>query len=141
MAKKKAATKKEKSFEGNLWETADQLRGTVEPSQYKYIALGLMFLKFISDRFEERRKGIEKTAKSEKEREILVEDKDSYLEKNIPFLEKGCRWSDLMKLATQRNLGLKIDQILRKIVSPSCVAALVSAGTDRKSTRLNSSHT
>ena len=58
MAKKKAAIKKEKSFEGNLWETADQLRGTVEPSQYKYIALGLMFLKFISDRFEERRKEI-----------------------------------------------------------------------------------
>ena len=133
MAKKKA-TKKEKSFEGKLWETADQLRGTVEPSQYKYIALGLMFLKFISDRFEERRKEIEKTAKSEKEREILVEDKDSYLEKNIPFLEKGCRWSDLMKVATQRNLGLKIDQILRKIenTNPMLVDVTPQVFTDSK---------
>ncbi len=116
--KKSTKSKKEKipkSLEESLWETAEQLRGTVEVSNYKYIALGLMFLKFISDRFEERKKEIEKSAKSDKEREIFVEDKDEYLQKNIPFLEKGCRWSDLMRTATQRNLGLKIDQILRKI--------------------------
>jgi type I restriction enzyme M protein len=112
---KKSVEQEDNSLEKSLWESAEQLRGTVEVSNYKYIALGLMFLKFISDRFEERRKEIEKSAKSDKEREILVEDKDSYLEKNIPFLEKGCRWDDLMKVASQRNLGLKIDQILRKI--------------------------
>jgi len=106
---------KENSLEESLWESAEQLRGTVEVSNYKYIALGLMFLKFISDRFEERKKEIEKSARTDKERAILVEDKDEYLQKNIPFLEVGCRWSDLMGLATQRNLGLKIDQILRKI--------------------------
>ena len=112
---KKTVEQEDDSLEKSLWESAEQLRGTVEVSNYKYIALGLMFLKFISDRFEERRKEIEKSAKSDKEREILVEDKDSYLEKNIPFLDKGCRWDDLMKVASQRNLGLKIDQILRKI--------------------------
>jgi type I restriction enzyme M protein len=112
---KKSVEQEDNSLEKSLWESAEQLRGTVEVSNYKYIALGLMFLKFISDRFEERRKEIEKKSKSEKEKEILIEDKDSYLEKNIPFLEKGCRWNDLMKVASQRNLGLKIDQILRKI--------------------------
>ena len=118
MAKKNSKSKKQekpKSLEESLWETAEQLRGTVEVSNYKYIALGLMFLKFISDRFEERKQEIEKSAKTDKQREILVEDKDEYLQKNIPFLEKGTRWSDLMKAASQRNLGLKIDQILRKI--------------------------
>ena len=124
MAKKKQKStvqQEDDSLEKSLWETAEQLRGTVEVSNYKYIALGLMFLKFVSDRFEERKKEIEKSAKSDKEREILTEDKDSYLEKNIPFLEKGCRWSDLMKVASQRNLGLKIDEILRKIESTNPV--------------------
>jgi type I restriction enzyme M protein len=115
--KKEKSKKEDKddSLEKSLWEAAEQLRGTVEVSNYKYIVLGLMFLKFISDRFEERKKEIEKSAKSDKERTILVEDKDEYLQKNIPFLDVGCRWSNLMGLATQRNLGLKIDQILRKI--------------------------
>jgi type I restriction enzyme M protein len=112
---KKSVEQEDNSLEKSLWESAEQLRGTVEVSNYKYIALGLMFLKFISDRFEERKKEIEKSTKSDKERAILVEDKDSYLEKNIPFLDKGCRWDDLMKVASQRNIGLKIDQILRKI--------------------------
>ena len=115
---KKSTSKKEekvKSLEESLWETAEQLRGTVEVSNYKYIAFGLMFLKFISDRFEERKKEISESAKSDKQRDFLVEEKDEYLQKNIPFLEQGTRWSDLMKAASQRNLGLKIDQILRKI--------------------------
>ena len=116
--KSKPASKKEKpqlSLEESLWETAEQLRGTVEVSQYKYIALGLMFLKFISDRFEERRKEISDSCKNDKEREYLLEDKDEYLKKNVPFLEKGSRWSDLMKAATEKNLALKIDEMLRKI--------------------------
>jgi len=45
----------EMSFEDKLWETAEQLRGKVEVPQYKYIACGLMFLKFISERFNVRR--------------------------------------------------------------------------------------
>ena len=58
-SKLETKSKKKKSIltlEKNLWESVELLRGTVEVFQYKYIALGLMFLKFISDRFEERRK-------------------------------------------------------------------------------------
>ena len=59
--KKKPATKKpapKKSFEQTLWDTADKLRGTVESSEYKHVVLSLIFLKFVSDRFEARRQEI-----------------------------------------------------------------------------------
>ena len=121
---KKPRTKKEKpklTLEESLWETAEQLRGTVEVSQYKYIALGLMFLKFITDRFEERRKEISDSCKSDKKREFLIEDEDSYTEKGVFYLKKGSRWSDLMKAATQKNLGIKIDQMFRDIEQTNIV--------------------
>ena len=51
--------KQQKSLEARLWEAADALRGNQEPSEYKHVVLGLVFLKYISDRFEERRKAIE----------------------------------------------------------------------------------
>ena len=53
MAKKQ---EKEVSIEQTLWDSANKLRGTVEPSEYKHVVLGLIFLKFASDKFEERRK-------------------------------------------------------------------------------------
>lgn len=53
MAKKE---KQEKPIEVSLWESANKLRGSVEPSEYKHVVLGLIFLKFVSDKFEEHRK-------------------------------------------------------------------------------------
>lgn len=50
-----AKVKKEKSFEEALWDSCNSLRGSVEPAEYKHIVLSLIFLKFVSDRFEERR--------------------------------------------------------------------------------------
>ena len=58
MAEKKA--KKEKSFEDKLWDTAEKLRGKVSPTAYKDIALGLLFLKFISYGYDQRRAELEK---------------------------------------------------------------------------------
>ena len=57
MARKAASTPKttSKSFEQTLWDTADKLRGSVESSEYKHVVLSLIFLKFVSDKFEERR--------------------------------------------------------------------------------------
>jgi type I restriction enzyme M protein len=54
-----AKPKQQKSLKARLWETADALRGSQEPSEYKHLVLGLVFLKYISDRLEERRKVIE----------------------------------------------------------------------------------
>lgn len=52
---KKAVNKKQKSIEDNLWDSANKLRGNVEPSEYKHVVLSLIFLKFASDKFEDRR--------------------------------------------------------------------------------------
>lgn len=51
----KTTTKKEKSIEESLWDSANKLRGSVEPSEYKHVVLGLIFLKFASDKFEARK--------------------------------------------------------------------------------------
>ena len=55
MPKKKSAPKPSKSFEESLWETATKLRGSVESSEYKHVVLSLIFLNFVSYKFEERR--------------------------------------------------------------------------------------
>jgi len=55
LAKSTAAVKKQKSMEETLWDSANKLRGSVESSEYKHVVLSLIFLKFISDKFEERR--------------------------------------------------------------------------------------
>jgi len=100
MAQKMAKSKKQKeiSFEEKLWETAEQLRGKVEISNYKYIALGLMFLKFISERYNFRRNELEQETrdpksdnycKSEKDREYLLNLKDQYTSAGVFYLEKG----------------------------------------------------
>ena len=62
------AKKKEKSMEETLWDSANKLRGTVESSEYKHVVLSLIFLKFASDKFEERRQ------------ELKDEGKDKFLE-------------------------------------------------------------
>ncbi|MGZ9677514.1 type I restriction-modification system subunit M N-terminal domain-containing protein [Flavobacterium sp. GNP001] len=65
---KAVKAKKEKSIEETLWDSANKLRGTVESSEYKHVVLGLIFLKFASDKFEERRK------------ELIADNKDKFLE-------------------------------------------------------------
>jgi len=116
---------KEMSFEDKLWETAEQLRGSVEVSEYKYIALGLMFLKFISDRYEERREEILEETKdkkhenycdNEKDRQYILKQKDLYESRGIFYLKEGDRWSDLLKkLGSEKQLGIKIDEMLTEI--------------------------
>ncbi len=56
---RKQAAKPAKTLEQRLWDAADALRGNQEPSEYKHVVLGLVFLKYISDRFTERRAAIE----------------------------------------------------------------------------------
>lgn len=58
MARAASAPKKEVSMEEALWKSADKLRGSVEPAEYKHVVLSLFFLKFASDKFEAQRKAI-----------------------------------------------------------------------------------
>ncbi|MFK7901173.1 MAG: N-6 DNA methylase [Cyclobacteriaceae bacterium] len=107
MAKKQL---KEKSIEETLWQSCDKLRGSVDPSEYKHVVLGLIFLKFASDKFEER-----KAELIEEGKEKYVEMKDFYNMKNVFFLEEISRWTYISKNAKQNDLALKIDTALHTI--------------------------
>jgi len=117
MAAKKS-TKKEQTLEDKLWDTAEVLRGNVSPTSYKDIALGLLFLKFISNRYDVRRAEIEKETSNstEKERKYLLNLKDQYTAKGVFYLKEGDNWDDLTKMASsEKNLAIKIDEMIQEI--------------------------
>ncbi|WP_298346493.1 class I SAM-dependent DNA methyltransferase [uncultured Algibacter sp.] len=101
---------KTKSIEESLWQSCDKLRGSVEPSEYKHVVLGLIFLKFASDKFEERREEL-----IEEGKEKYVEMKDFYNMKNVFFLNETSRWNFIKANAKQDDLALKIDTALHQI--------------------------
>jgi len=98
---------KQKGFEEVLWESANKLRGSVESSEYKHVVLSLIFLKFASDKFEERRL------------ELIDEGKQDYLDmvefysmKNVFYLPKESRWSYIKQHSKQSDIAIKIDTAL-----------------------------
>jgi type I restriction enzyme M protein len=95
-------------FEAELFKAADKLRGNMEPSDYKHVALGLIFLKYISDAFEARHAEL-------LEEDADAEDKDEYLADNIFWVPKAARWSHLRANARQASIGLIIDEAMRAI--------------------------
>lgn len=103
----KTKEKKEIRFEETLWDSANKLRGSVEPAEYKHIVLGLIFLKFASDKYEERRKEL-----IEEGKEKYVEMVEFYTMKNVFYLPEISRWSYLIKNAKQNDIALKIDTAL-----------------------------
>ena len=107
---KQAKEKKEKSIEVTLWETANKLRGSVEPAEYKHVVLGLIFLKFASDKFEEHRKKLIADGK-----EKYIEMPDFYNMSNVFFLDEISRWSYIAKKAKQSDIALIIDTALHTI--------------------------
>jgi type I restriction enzyme M protein len=127
---KSVTTKKEKPIEELLWDSANKLRGTVESSEYKHVVLGLIFLKFASDKFEERRK------------ELIADGKEKYLEmkefynmSNIFFLPEESRWSYVIANSKQNDIALKIDTALHTIEKNN--PALKGALPDNYFSRLN----
>src|SRR5699024_8021024 len=101
---------KEKAIEETLWQSCDKLRGSVEPAEYKHVVLGLIFLKFASDKFEQRRKELIVEGK-----EKYVEMKDFYAMKNVIYLEEIIQLSYIIKKAKQNDISLKIDTALNTI--------------------------
>ena len=96
-------------FESQLWAAADKLRGNMEPSDYKHVALGLIFLKYISDAFEAKR--------AELLKEVLAdaEDPEEYLAENVFWVPKDARWSHLQAKAKQPTIGKVIDDAMLAI--------------------------
>ena len=109
-AKKVAKPKKEKSIEESLWDAANKLRGTVESAEYKHVVLSLIFLKFASDRFEERKS--ELIAKGQKQ---YIDQKSFYIKENVFYLPEISRWSHIIKNSKQNDVSLKIDTALHTI--------------------------
>ncbi|SQJ45343.1 DNA methyltransferase [Salmonella enterica] len=109
----KAPTKKakaKKGFEETLWDTANQLRGSVESSEYKHVVLSLVFLKFISDKFETRRQKMKDEGQGD-----FLEMEVFYQQDNIFYLPEEARWSFIKQHAKQDNLAVLIDTALSTI--------------------------
>lgn len=94
------------NIEKDLWAMADKLRGNIQPSDYKDIVLGLIFLKYISDSFEERYQELVD------EGEGYEEDRDFYEEKCIFFVPKTARWSAIKEKAHTPQIGQAIDNAM-----------------------------
>ncbi|MEG2621563.1 MAG: class I SAM-dependent DNA methyltransferase [Clostridia bacterium] len=95
-------------FEQQIWAAADILRGNMDASEYKHVLLGLIFLKYISDKFDERY------------RQLLaddddVEDKDAYTEVSIFYVPPTARWRVISETAHREEIGTVIDDAMRAI--------------------------
>jgi len=119
MATKKV--KKEKSIEETLWDSANKLRGKVESSEYKHVVLGLIFLKFVSDKFEKRKQELISEGK-----EKYIDMVEFYTSKNVFYLPEISRWTYLEKNAKQSDIALKVDTALATVEknNPSLKGAL-----------------
>lgn len=96
-------------FEKEIWNAANILRGNMDASEYKNIVLGLIFLKYISDRFESR------YLELKAEGEGWEEDPDSYTEKNIFFVPQEARWQAISYAAHTSEIGKVIDNAMALI--------------------------
>jgi len=95
-------------FEQQIWEAADILRGNMDAAEYKHVVLGLIFLKYISDRFEARYRELEAEDDD-------VEDKDAYAEENVFFVPPSARWGAIAEAAHKEEVGIVIDNAMRAI--------------------------
>jgi len=96
-------------FEQKLWQAADKLRGSMDASDYKHVVLGLIFLKYISDAFQEHYEALKK------EPHANPEDRDEYIGENIFWVPKAARWTNLEAKAKQPTIGKLIDEAMLAI--------------------------
>tara|TARA_X000000368_G_scaffold401029_1_gene373487 strand:- start:876 stop:2432 length:1557 start_codon:yes stop_codon:yes gene_type:complete len=124
------AIKDKKSMEVILWAAANKLRGNVESSQYKHVVLGLIFLKFASDKFKNHKKNL--IEKGQKQFSEIVE---FYTKDNVFFLPEKSRWNYIIKNSKQDSIAIIIDTALSIIEKNNPV--LKGALPDNYFSRLN----
>jgi type I restriction enzyme M protein len=100
-------------FEQKLWQAADKLRGHMDAAEYKHVVLGLIFLKYISDAFEEKHSAL--LQQKLKDKSIDPEDRDEYLAENIFWVPKQARWPFIQGKAKQTDIGKVIDDAMTEI--------------------------
>jgi type I restriction enzyme M protein len=93
-------------FEAELFQAADKLRKNLEPSEYKHVVLGLIFLKYISDAFEAHRELLLQTPGAD------IEDTDEYLQENVFWAPQESRWERLRDNARLPDIGKRIDDAM-----------------------------
>jgi type I restriction enzyme M protein len=96
-------------FESKLWAMADKLRSNMDAADYKHIVLGLIFLKFISDKFEAKRADLAETPNAD------PEERDEYIAQNVFWVPKGARWSDIQDKAKLSTIGQDVDAAMAAI--------------------------
>src|SRR5664280_3817987 len=110
-----------KSLEATLWEAADKLRGNLEPSEYKHVVLGLVFLKYVSDAYTARRTELEAILSdpnseyfipSPARRAGLLDRRDEYQGANVFWVPDIARWDHLQLNAKQPKIGQFLDQAM-----------------------------
>ena len=98
-------------YEAELWKMADPLRGSMDAAEYKHVVLGLIFLKYISDAFQELHAWLEsKTAEG-----YNPEDMDEYRGENIFWVPPEARWPHLKAQARQSTIGQLVDDAMTAI--------------------------
>ena len=98
-------------YQSQLWRTADTLRGSIDAAEYKHVVLPLIFLKYISDAFEELHEELESKA----DEGMDPEEPDYYTAKNVFWVPKEARWSTIQAQAKQNTNGATIDQAMTAI--------------------------
>ena len=116
---------KDLDFEKELWKAADKLRGSVDVPEYKHIVLGLLFLKYVSDSYYQRREQLEKWTsdknnkeyyiQEEKNRKLIIDDKDQYKREGIFYIPQKARWDHLRNRAMHSDIGRYIDEAMEVI--------------------------
>lgn len=96
-------------IEAEMWEMADTLRGSMDAAEYKHIVLGLIFLKYISDAFEEARVGLKSVEDAD------PEDPDEYRAQNIFWVPPEGRWPIIMAQARQATIGQIVDDVVASV--------------------------
>ena len=97
-------------YQADLWRMADALRGSMDAAEYKHVVLGLIFLKYISDAFEERHAEVLAEWGSE-----ASEDRDEYIAENIFWVPPEARWAHLKAQARQPTVGQLVDAAMAGI--------------------------
>ena len=111
--KRRARGKKpavETDYRSELWDAANVLRGSMDAAEYKHVVLGLIFLKYISDAFEEQHAEVLAEWGEEE-----AEDPDTYIMENIFWVPPEARWELLKNEARQSSIGLAVDEAMTAI--------------------------
>jgi type I restriction enzyme M protein len=121
---KKAKKEQTQGLEAALWEASNRLRSNMDAAEYKHVVLGLIFLKYVSDVFNQRREQLHMLVNdpssdyhmpSEAAKQSVLEARDEYTSEGVFWMPEGHRWDDLRKAAKQPDIGTRIDAAMDAI--------------------------